>query len=142
VNSGDLNSGDRNSGDRNSGYLNSGDLNSGDRNSGVFCNKQRKDAILFFNKESSWTWDDWFNSRQYRILQLQLTTWIDFSDMSDEEKKANPNAHITDGYLKVYEYKEAWANLWAKLSDEEKQSIKELPNYDSDVFEFITGIKY
>jgi diacylglycerol kinase family enzyme len=61
--------------------------------------------------------------------------------MTDEEKKINPKAYITDGYLKVYEYKQAWSNLWETLSEQERQSFKELPNFDSDVFEFITGIR-
>ena len=152
LNSGDRNSGYRNSGDRNSGYrnsgyrnsgdLNSGDLNSGYRNSGVFCNRKKEDAIILFNKESNMTWDEWYNHRVYNIsLGLNLTEWIDWDDMTDREKKNNKSAFVCGGYLKTYEYKEAWANLWKTLDDEEKNSFKTLPNFDSDVFEDITGIR-
>ena len=157
-NSGDLNSGDRNSGDRNSGYrnsgdrnsgdlnsgdLNSGDLNSGYRNSGVFCNRKRNDKIFFFNKESSFTWEDWYRHKVYRIVQdlFVLTDWIDWDDMSDEEKENNPDAYVNYGYLRVYTYKEAWANLWSELTDDQKELFKTLPNFDADIFEDITGIE-
>lgn len=30
--------------------------------------------------------------------------------------------------------------MWANLTDEEKQAIYELPNFDKDIFEQITGI--
>ena len=156
-NSGDLNSGDRNSGYRNSGYLNSGDLNSGDlnsgdlnsgdlnsgyRNSGVFCNRKRNDKIFFFNRESPFTWDDWYKHEVYDIVAslFVLTEWVDWIYMSDEEKGNNPNAYVNNGYLRVYTYKEAWANLWSKLTDDQKELFKTLPNFDADIFRDITGI--
>ena len=162
LNSGDLNSGDRNSGDRNSGYLNSGDRNSGDlnsgdrnsgdrnsgdlnsgyRNSGVFCNRKKEDNVILFNKESNMTWAEWYRHRAYNIsLGLKLTNWIDLDKMTDEDKKYNKSAFVCGGYLKVYGYKEAWANLWKTLDDEGKNSFKTLPNFNADVFEDITGIK-
>ncbi len=142
-NSGYQNSGDRNSGDLNSGYRNSGDLNSGYRNSGVFCNRKRNDKIFFFNKESSFTWEDWYRHEVYCIVQdsFVLTDWIDWDDMSDEEKENNPDAYVNYGYLRVYTYKEAWANLWSVLTDDQKESFKTLPNFDADIFEDITGIE-
>ena len=147
-NSGNLNSGYRNSGNRNSGNLNSGnrnsgDLNSGYRNSGVFCNRKRNDKIFFFNKESSFTWEDWYRHKVYCIVQdsFVLTDWIDWDDMSDEEKENNPDAYVNYGYLRVYTYKEAWANLWSELTDDQKELFKTLPNFDADIFEDITGIE-
>ena len=143
LNSGYRNSGDLNSGDRNSGDRNSGDLNSGYRNSGVFCNRKRGDKIFFFNKESSFTWEDWYRHKVYRIVQdlFVLTDWIDWDDMSDEEKENNPDAYVNYGYLRVYTYKEAWANLWSELTDDQKELFKTLPNFDADIFEDITGIE-
>src|SRR5574344_2114386 len=152
LNSGDLNSGDRNSGDLNSGYRNSGDLNSGDRNSGdlnsgyrnsgVFCNKKREDTVPFFNKESDMTWDEWYNHDAYcASRRLETTKWIYWDDMTDKEKANNEKAYVCGGYLKVYEYKEAWKNLWDTLDDDEKETFRTLPNCDPDVFEDITGIR-
>jgi hypothetical protein len=146
-NSGDRNSGDRNSGDLNSGYLNSGnrnsgDLNSGYRNSGVFCNKKREDTVPFFNKESDMTWDEWYNHDAYcASRRLETTKWIYWDDMTDKEKANNEKAYVCGGYLKVYEYKEAWKNLWDTLDDDEKETFRTLPNFDPDVFEDITGIR-
>ena len=142
LNSGDLNSGDLNSGDLNSGYRNSGDLNSGYRNSGVFCNKKREDTVPFFNKESDMTWDEWYNHDAYcASRRLETTKWIYWDDMTDKEKANNEKAYVCGGYLKVYEYKEAWKNLWDTLDDDEKETFRTLPNFDPDVFEDITGIR-
>ena len=141
-NSGDRNSGDLNSGDRNSGDRNSGDLNSGYRNSGVFCNKKREDTVPFFNKESDMTWDEWYNHDAYcASRRLETTKWIYWDDMTDKEKANNEKAYVCGGYLKVYEYKEAWKNLWDTLDDDEKETFRTLPNFDPDVFEDITGIR-
>jgi hypothetical protein len=141
-NSGDQNSGDLNSGDRNSGDRNSGDLNSGYRNSGVFCNKKREDTVPFFNKESNMTWDEWYNHDAYDVSRrLETTKWIYWDDMTDKEKANNEKAYVCGGYLKVYEYKEAWKNLWDTLDDDEKETFRTLPNFDPDVFEDITGIR-
>ena len=142
LNSGYLNSGNRNSGDRNSGDRNSGDLNSGYRNSGVFCNKKREDTVPFFNKESDMTWDEWYNHDAYcASRRLETTKWIYWDDMTDKEKANNEKAYVCGGYLKVYEYKEAWKNLWDTLDDDEKETFRTLPNFDPDVFEDITGIR-
>ena len=147
-NSGDRNSGDLNSGYLNSGYLNSGDRNSGDlnsgyRNSGVFCTRQRNDTVPFFDKDSAMTWDEWYNHPAYNISRnLNITEWIGWDDMSDDEKKDNPKAYVCEGYIKVYSYKEAWTNLWKGLSESQKQHFASLPNFDSQKFEFITGISF
>ena len=61
--------------------------------------------------------------------------------MSDEEKENNLDAYVNYGYLRVYTYKEAWANLWSELTDDQKELFKTLPNFDADIFEDITGIE-
>jgi len=141
-NSGYINSGDRNSGDLNSGYRNSGDLNSGYRNSGIFCNKRKTDNIIIFNKESNISWNEWEMHPIYRICNnLEITKWVSWNEMNDKDKTSFPNAFITNGHLIVYGYKEAWLNLWNTLLESDKNLFKELPNFDSEIFEFITGIK-
>ena len=132
-----------NAGYCNSGYRNSGDCNSGYRNSGVFCNRKYDDKIVFFNKESDMTWGEWYSHPVYsRVQKLKITKWIDWVDMTDQERKALPKAYVCRGYLKEFQYKEAWKKLWESLSEEEKESFKTLPNYDADVFEDITGIRF
>lgn len=45
------------------------------------------------------------------------------------------------GYLKVFAYKEACNNMWNVLTEDERQEIMSIPNFDKDKFEQITGIK-
>ena len=106
-------------------------------------NKKKEDTVCFFNKDSNMTWDEWYRHNVYNIsLDLKITEWVNFEDMTDEEKKGNPKAYVCGGYLKVYQYKEAWANLWKTLDEEQKNAFKTLPNYDPVIFEDITGIKF
>jgi hypothetical protein len=46
-----------------------------------------------------------------------------------------------DEKLVTYDYKEAWKNFWNLISDDRKQEFLNLPNFDSEIFEEITGIK-
>jgi hypothetical protein len=145
-NSGNWNSGYRNSGDRNSGNWNSGDRNSGDsnsgyRNSGAFCTDNNP-VLLLFNKPSKYTVKQWEEHPACKLMyQIENTLWIPHYAMSDEEKKANPKWETTEGYLKTIPMKEAWANFWHNLNDESKTLFTSLENFDSKIFEEITGIK-
>jgi hypothetical protein len=152
-NSGFFNSGDLNSGDINSGYLNSGDLNSGDlnsgylnsgyRNSGVFCTRKRQDTVPFFNSDSNMSWDDWYNHPVYDLSRnLNITQWIDWDEMSEDEKKEYPKAFVCGGRLMVFDYHTAWNNLWETLNDSQKASFKTLPNFNYGIFKEVTGIDF
>ena len=139
-NSGDRNSGDRNSGDRNSGYRNSGNWNSGygnstNRETGIFNTTQGK--IRCFNQETDLSWDD-IDHPEFN--NFYLNKWIPEADMTDEEKKSDPEFYVRGGYLKTYTWEEAWANYWRDSDDEEKQKVLNLPNFSWDVFTEITGI--
>ena len=138
-NSGDSNSGDSNSGDRNSGNSNSGDSNSGDRNSGDF-NSSTPDTANYFNKPCKVS--IWENAiKPTFIYNMELNKWIEFNEMSDQEKIDNKNAFVTNGYLKTFRYKEAWANAYKTALKNDIKLLKALPNFDADIFEEITGIK-
>ena len=149
-NSGDWNSGYRNSGDWNSGYGNSGDWNSGDRNSGdrnsgygnssdrqsgIFCSTDT--TVRMFNKETELTWDEIDHPH---FAEFYPNKWIPESDMTDEEKKADPQFFVRQGYLKTFTYKEAWANFWKDTDEENRQKFLNLRNFDAEVFKDITGI--
>ena len=151
-NSGDRNSGHRNSGDRNSGHRNSGDwnsgdwnsgyLNSGDWNSGIFCIKTHK--IKIFDIDSDMTMYEFNNSKYFNALfseNLPLNTWRNTHDMTVDEIKNNPNADKVGGYLKTLPYKKACAIWWSKLTEENKEIIQSMPNFNKDKFFQITGIK-
>ena len=137
-NSGDWNSGNRNSGDWNSGDWNSGDWNSGNRNSGHF-NTITPDEILIFNKPCKRTiWDAAYKPS---FMFFSLTYWVDEKDMTDEEKAADPNFYVRGGQLRTRDYKEAWGLAWEGASQEDRDAVKKLPNFDADIFFEITGIR-
>ena len=129
-NSGDANSGDANSGDRNTGYG-----NSTNRETGIFNTTQGK--IRCFNQETDLSWDDIDHPK---FNKFYLNKWIPEADMTDEQKKSDPEFYIRGGYLKTYSWEEAWANYWRDSDEEEKQKVLNLPNFDAVIFKEITGI--
>jgi len=141
-NSGDSNSGNRNSGNWNSGNRNSGDSNSGYRNSGAFCTENDPSMILFNKTCKKMTVKEWEKTDVFNLMyKIENTLWIPASLMSDEEKQSNPKYKTTDGYLKTISMKDAWANFWHNLTDSNKKLFTSLENFDSAIFEEITGIK-
>lgn len=142
LNSGIANTGKENTGLANSGNWNSGNWNSGYRNSGAFC-LNNNPKIFLFDKETNILVRDWEGSRPYQLMNnlLNFTFWIYPSEMSEKEKQDNPKYETTEGYLKTISYKEGWDNMWGNLSDKDKSEFTSLPNFDSSIFESITGIK-
>ena len=144
ANSGHSNSGCNNSGKRNSGNNNSGNNNSGYWNkcngsSGVFCTIEP--TIKIFDKDTNMTLEEFIKSNYNKALcsvELKLTEWIWYTE---EEMKEDDDKKATKGYLKNYTYKEACANWWIELTEENKEIIMSIPNFDADKFEEITGIK-
>jgi hypothetical protein len=139
CNSGDCNSGNRNSGHCNSGNRNSGDCNSGNRNSGFFCTQTPKPK--FFDVEVDMSWEDAENLIPYIELPIGCL-WVNFSDMTDDEKAKNPNAKILGGYLKIIDkdIRVAFPKVWAKMDKTTKQKFLSLPHFDAKKFFQITGV--
>ena len=135
-NSGDFNSGGWNSGGWNSGYGNSGYGNSTNRESGIFNSEEP--TIRMFNKPTDKKWNEIDHPH---FDEFYLTKWIPESEMTDEEKKADPSYSVKQGYLKKFEWKEAWANFWRDTDEENRKKFLALPNFSWDVFTSITGIK-
>ena len=131
-NSGYYNNGNHNSGDRNSGYCNNGDYNSGDHNSGVFnktnrsngvfCNKEPK--ICIFNIQTDWTLEEFYASKYWDAIvssEFPLTEW-------------------EGNFLNTNTYEAACRRWWNGMSEANKAIIKDIPNFDIDIFCDITGI--
>ena len=144
-NSGDWNSGDWNSGDWNSGNRNSGDWNSGNFSTGVF-NTKKNPTIKMFDKDSTWTIDDWNNSTARSIMTGCPYTYSDYiytDDMTEEEKEKHPEYKTIGGFVKTFtataEDKQKW---WDSLSESDKNEVKALPNFDADKFCKCVGIKH
>ena len=60
--------------------------------------------------------------------------------MTDKEKEANPNWETNEGYLKVYDYKEAFQKSYNEASREDQLMILKAPNFDAEKFLQISGI--
>ena len=95
--------------------------------------------MLVFNKNCKKK--DWEKANKPSFIYFELTEWISFGDMSDDEKIKYPKAYVCDGYLKSYSYKEAWANSFKNATKEDIELLKKLPNFDADVFFEISGIR-
>ena len=148
-NSGSWNIGDRNSGSWNIGYRNTGNYNVGSWNCGDFnktynavgCFNTQDRQLFFFDKPTDMTFDQWRVSKAYRLLNqgdLDPVIWIPLKDMTELEKKQHPESYTTGGYLKVCDTNIEW---WNNLTNEEKDIIKSIPNFDPDKFYKITGIR-
>lgn len=146
CNTGDCNTGDYNTGDYNTGDCNTGDCNTGDRNtgdwnktnfsSGCFCTEEQK--IMLFNKLTDWTYRDWLNSdARYYLNEIpkNVVEWVCYYDMTDEEKAVHPEHETTGGYLKVLDEAERAQMWWDGLPEYKRKVIRELPNFDPDIFE-------
>ena len=149
-NTGLFNTGDGNTGNKNTGYGNTGNRNTGNRNTGygntidgsngVFCTEPDMN-IRIFNRPSGMSLRDFYRSRYYEALcsaPFMLTEWIPYTE---EEKKADPEKEMIGGYLKEYTMKEAWANWWGEMSEEDKKIVQDIPNFDAKIFKEITGIE-
>ena len=138
-NIGSYNTGNYNTGYRNTGNHNTGNYNSCDYSTGFFNSVEQ--PVYFFNKETTLTRSGLCNLKGLEVAsRLKLSEWIYTDNMTKEEKQQHPKYETTGGYLKTYTYKQAWADLWEKLNKEDKQAIKDLPNFDKEVFKKITGL--
>ncbi len=151
-NSGSYNTGSCNSGDWNSGNSNSGNYNSGDWNSCNFsngCFNTIAPKIYLFNKPSDWTYQDWLDSEAKvlmdylmdQIINQGAPKWVYAVEMTDEEKAMHPEYLITCGYLKEVDTSECAQDWWDDLSEEHRDTIKGIPNFDPEIFCETTGIK-
>jgi len=60
--------------------------------------------------------------------------------MTDREKKDHPEYKTTGGYLKSYEYKEAFQKSWDEADPEDRKRVWDIPGFDPDIFYGISGI--
>ena len=142
CNTGYGNTGDHNTGDYNTGNCNTGDWNKSSFNTGCFNTEEQK--IMLFNKPSSMTYCEWVDSDARDLLNQipkNVVEWIYEVNMTDTEKAAHPTYETTGGYLKVLNESECGQLWWNGLSDHQKNIIKEIPNFDADIFFQCTGIR-
>ena len=141
-NTGNWNTGYWNTGNCNTGNWNTGDWNTGDWNTGCFNTKES--TINLFDNPSNITYSEWLVSDARRLLNRipkNVVEWIYEENMTDEEKQENPTYKTTGGFLKVLDESESAQVWWNGLDERDRNTIKSIPNFDSEIFEKCTGIK-
>ena len=144
CNTGDCNTGNRNTGDCNTGYWNTGDCNTGDWNSCNFSNglfNTISPKINLFNKPSNYTMEEFKRTKWYDALTngiFRLTEWVDWTE---EELKEYENRKNNGGRQVPIDFKVACKKWWDTLSDEDREIIQTMPNFDKTIFTDITGIE-
>ena len=78
-------------------------------------------------------------------LAKSIPTWteeaLQFLSNQKDEKENHPEHKTTGGYLKIRDNSDCCIEWWKGLTDKEKAIIKAIPNFDSEKFYKITGIK-
>ncbi len=139
-NTGLCNTGDWNTGGWNTGNRNTGDWNSTNYSNGVFCTEEA--TIPFFNRPSDIKYSDWINfDARYILNMIETVFWVDSSKMTIREKELHPEHETTGGFLKTINIVEAAETWWNKLEGYKKQIIKNIPNFDSEIFYKMTGLR-
>lgn len=141
-NSGDNNSGDCNTGNHNSGDCNIGDFNTGNWNAGIFNTGACEYAFAFNQLVKK---QDLECLPSIPFLRFKLVEWIPEKHMLPEEKEQHPKYATAGGYLKKYDYKEAFRKSFEEARrkpdwPEQLEKLKSLPNFDAKIFEEISGI--
>ena len=84
---------------------------------------------------------EFYSSKYYCALTSSpfiLTEWIYYTE---EEKAQDKAKELIGGYLKRYDYKKVCVKWWEKMTQENREIIKQIPNFDADKFFEITGIR-
>lgn len=128
CNTGDHNTGNSNIGSENTGSCNIGDFNTGNWNKCSFSTgsfNTEEPNIMLFNKPSNMTHYEWLASAANQLLNRMPRKVIEHIDWEED-----PNE-------KTAEYAQSW---WDNLSNEDKNIILNIPNFDPDIFKECTGI--
>ena len=74
------------------------------------------------------------------FLYFELCYWVDELEMTDEEKKDDPNFYVRGGQLRKRDYKEAFKLAWENADKENRELIRLIPGFDAEIFYEISGI--
>ena len=140
---GDWSTGHRSTGNGSTGNGSTGDWSTGSWSTSNYSTGHfsTEDYSGFGCFDKPCTLEEWDAAYKPSWLYFYLTEWVPECDMTDEEKESNPTYDTTGGYLKVYDYKEAFQASYNEATREEQLRIKELPNFDADKFYQISGIR-
>ena len=90
-----------------------------------------------------WTYKDWIVSEARELLERipkKIAEWIPEIGMTEQEKADNPEYVTIGGYLKVVDGAGCAQEWWDGLNEYEKDIVRELPNFNPEIFYECTGI--
>ena len=134
---GNYSTGDRSTGNFSTGHYSTGNWSISNYSTGHFSTEDYSGFGAF---DKPCTIEEWSAVYKPYWIYFSLTEWVDKEDMNDKEKEDNPSYKTTGGYLRVYEYQEAWRKAYDSATRKEQLKIKDLPNFDKDKFKQISGI--
>ena len=136
-NTGDCNAGDCNAGDRNTGYCNTGDCNTGYGNTGDFNTGDRNTGDYNTGNYNTGMWNHTsYSSGYFNTCESPLIVFNQPVNMTRDEfltllgVKIIKELSVTKNAQKCYD----------ALSPQNKQAIKDIPNFNAEIFKQITGI--
>ena len=97
----------------------------------------QKNLQIFNTPVSEEVYNSTKSALSIKGFKLPIAKWIDIKDI----EKPTDTQKTLGGYLKTLGYKDAWKEMWAELSQEDKKFFKTLPHFNAELFEGITGIK-
>ena len=100
-------------------------------------NGYQKSLQIFNTPVSEEVYNSTKSALDVKGFKLPTAKWIDVKDI----EKPTDTQKTLGGYLKTLSYKDAWAEMWAGLSQEDRNFFKTLPHFNSEIFEGITEIK-
>lgn len=131
YNSGNFNSGDFNSGNYNSGHYNSGSYNSGSYNSGHFCSGSH--CIGDFNIANYANGS--FNTIEQKIHLFNKPSNLTYKDLMCSKARV-----IMLGMFETVVQRISSQEWWNNLTNEERNEVMSIPNFDKEIFKKVTGI--
>lgn len=128
FNTGCFNTGDYNTGDYNIGNYNVGDWNRVSYSTGFFNTESQ--PVYMFNKPTDMSKDDIRSLEGMKVLVRKYKAF----------RQLHPKYGI-NRFINIENFKTVCKAFWETVTPEERDAVMNLPNFDADIFEEITGIK-
>lgn len=146
-NSDHLNIGDGNTGCYNYGYGNSGFCNQGQCNTGYWNKTDYSTGffntniqIYMFNKPVNLQYSEVLKLEGIKILEEKMLSILGEQINKMEKSFNNSSVGVREVEWEILSIKENYNKVWGELTENEKQMVKDLPNFDAKIFFEITGI--
>ena len=100
----------------------------------------QQNYMIFNKKVLTDVYDQTMKYLNAKNFKLPISKWVEYKDLAKDEQTTTSKQ--LNGLLKTLSYQDAWKEMWSELSSEDKKFFETLPNFESEIFEKITGIKY